>query len=91
MGDLAAVAKATRQVDKLTIPLSPGHWAELTIPRPILGSEWRQMLKVLAAMEPPLVDWDSGPSACACGRELVPCPSCGEDSCPEHSDVSECA
>lgn len=40
----------------IPLPLSPHHWATLTACVPFTAAEWRQLLVILEAMRPALVD-----------------------------------
>lgn len=41
---------------EIPLPLSPDIWAHLTVPCPLTEAEWAQMMTVLEAMRPALVE-----------------------------------
>ena len=51
---------ADRERVTLNIPVRPRHYASLTVSKPMTVAEWDQMMKVLAAMRPGLVDEPAG-------------------------------
>jgi hypothetical protein len=55
MGGAGTLLKTPPSAHTVQIPISPAEWATLQAPFPLTEAKWRQMLAVLAAMKPALV------------------------------------
>ncbi|HLL69102.1 MAG TPA: hypothetical protein VK453_25805 [Micromonosporaceae bacterium] len=49
-------SQSTRETMPLVVPVSPGMYVQMQVPRPMTGVEWDQMWRVLDAMKPGIVE-----------------------------------
>jgi hypothetical protein len=59
------MSEQTRQQTTFTIPIVPGKYAFFAVTWPMGPDDWAQIMRVLEAMKPGLVQEDTSPGAVA--------------------------